>query len=551
MPGRAMLGARPTRRELLQAALLQSFLIALTGRAAAAEDSAPADASALDIRSCGAIGNGHVLDTHAINRAIELVAGKGGGAVRVPAGDYLCHTLHLKSGVTLALERGAVLRAASPGRYDPVEPNPWAAYQDYGHNHWHNSMICGVGVSDVTIRGPGLLCGDGMSRGEGSTPSSRTQGVADKVIALKDCRNVALEGFSLTGSAHFGVLASGVQNLRAARLLIDVARDGIDIDCCENVVLEDLVLNTPHDDSIALKASAALGRCQPTRKVSIRRCFVTGGFAPGSLHDGRRVPIGAADGMKARIKLGTESCWGFEDILIEDCVISNGLGIPLLAVDGGPLTRVDIRNVTLSNIQDSPLFLRLGRRLSAPPGAAVREFADVTVEKLRCDRFGFPIIVSGIPDHRIERVSLSDIELVAESDDAGERGGGWMPIARAAAIAELVPPECEALYPEVGMFGALPAKLLFARHVDGLEIEGLRFRRVRAAGEEARAAQGDARPLFWLRDVAGVRFSEIAAPKGIAGPICHSDRALDVALAASEDLPRAPDWLPALRPGAL
>ena len=543
-----MKSARPTRRDVLRAAMMQFALLAMAGRGASA---APVTGDALDIRACGAKGNGHDLDTRAINQAIERVATKGGGVVRVPAGDYLCHTLHLKSGVTLALERGAILRAAPPGRYDRVEPNPWAAYQDYGHNHWRNSMLCGVGVSDVAITGPGLLCGDGMSRGEGSTPSSRTQGVADKVIALKNCRNVALEGFSLTGSAHFGVLASGVQNLRASKLLIDVARDGIDVDCCENVVLEDLILNTPHDDSIALKASAALGRDQPTRNVRIRRCFVTGGFEPGSLYDGRRVPIGPVDGMKARIKLGTESCWGFEDIRIEDCAIWNALGIPLLAVDGGALKRVAIRNVTMSNIQDSPLFLRLGRRLSAPPGAAVQEFTDVAIEKLRCDRFGFPIIVSGIPDHRIERVSLRDIELVAERDDAGERGGGWMPIARAAAIAELVPPECEALYPEVGMFGALPAKLLFARHVDGLEIEGLRFRRVRAAGEEARAAQGDARPLFWLRDVAGVRFSEIAAPKGIAGPICHSDRALDVALAASEDLPRAPDWLPALRPGAL
>ena len=545
-----MLGARPTRRELLQAAMLQSLLLALTGRAAAAaEDAPPADnRAALDIRACGAVGNGHDLDTSAINRAIERVAAQGGGVVRVPAGDYLCHTIHLKDGITLRLERGAILRAAPPGEFDSVEPNRFAAYQDYGHTHWRNSMICGVGVSNVAITGPGLICGDGMSRGGWTMPYARTQGVADKIIALKACRNVTLEGFNLVGSAHMGILATGVETLRASKLLVDTARDGIDIDCCENVVLEDLLLNTPHDDSIALKASAALGQNRPTRHVRIRRCLVTGGYAAGTLFDGRRLPIGASEGMKARIKLGTESCWGFEDIVIEDCVVWNALGIPVMTVDGGPLERVAIRNITMSNIEDAPLFLRLGRRLSAPPGAAVHEFRHLAVEKLRCYRFGMPIILSGIPDHRIADVSLKDIELVEEHGDAGERGGGWMPVHRGAAdMADLIPPECEAHYPEVGMFGALPAKLLFARHVEGLRVEGLRLRKVSGAATAARVAARDPRPLFWLRDVADARFSQIAAPAGAAQPLYRSDRPVEFSLGLSEDLPRAPDWLAATR----
>src|ERR1700679_954508 len=100
----------------------------------------------LDVRSCGATGNGRTLDTAAINAAIQLVSASGGGTLRFPAGDYLCHTLHLRDGVTLHLDHAAMLRAAPAGQYDEAQSNPWERYQDYGHNHWHNSLICGIGV---------------------------------------------------------------------------------------------------------------------------------------------------------------------------------------------------------------------------------------------------------------------------------------------------------------------------------------------------------------------------------------------------------------------
>ena len=377
----------------------------------------------LDVRSCGAAGDGRTLDTAAINAAIQRVSASGGGALRFPAGDYLCHTLHLRNGVTLHLEHAATLRAAPAGQYDEAQPNPWERYQDYGHNHWHNSLICGVGVKNVAITGPGTIDGNGLSRGDW-TPTRGQGREADKIIALKECRNVTLDGFSLTGTPHIGILATGVGNLRVSRLLVDVIRDGIDIDCCDDVIVEDSAFNTPHDDSIVLKSSDALGYRRPTRNVVIRRCVVTGGFRHGTLFDGTRVPISAADGMKARLKIGTESCWGFADIRIEDCAVSNALGIPLLTVDGGALQNVVLRNIVLRNIQDSPLFLRLGKRLRAPDAPTVQPFAGVTVENFACDGFRMPVMISGIPDHRIADVTLRNIDLVQRPMASGGDTGG-------------------------------------------------------------------------------------------------------------------------------
>ena len=86
-----------------------------------------------------------------------------------PAGVYLCFSIHLKSNVHLHLEQGAtILAAESPkpgettgyngGTYDAAEPKTaWDAYQDYGHNHWHNSLIWGDDLHDFSITGPGLI----------------------------------------------------------------------------------------------------------------------------------------------------------------------------------------------------------------------------------------------------------------------------------------------------------------------------------------------------------------------------------------------------------
>ena len=54
------------------------------------------------------------------------------------------------------------------GTYDAAEPKTtYDAYQDYGHNHWHNSLIWGENINDFSITGPGLIWGKGLSFGAG------------------------------------------------------------------------------------------------------------------------------------------------------------------------------------------------------------------------------------------------------------------------------------------------------------------------------------------------------------------------------------------------
>src|SRR6185295_3981668 len=119
-------------------------------------------AGVYDVRAFGATGDGKTLDSPAINKAIDAAAAAGGGTVRFSAGTYASLSIHLKSHVSLHLDHGSVLLAAAPSEaaaYDPPEPNQWDAYQDFGHSHWHNSLIWGENIEDVSIVGPGLIWG--------------------------------------------------------------------------------------------------------------------------------------------------------------------------------------------------------------------------------------------------------------------------------------------------------------------------------------------------------------------------------------------------------
>src|SRR5215467_12956899 len=127
-----------------------------------------------NVKSYGATGDGKTLDTAAINKTIETAAAAGGGTVYFPAGNYLSVSIHLKSNIALYLDQGATIIAAntsSDAKYDPPERNEWDKYQDFGHSHWHNSLIWGENLTNLSILGPGTIWGKGLVR---SGTQSRT-----------------------------------------------------------------------------------------------------------------------------------------------------------------------------------------------------------------------------------------------------------------------------------------------------------------------------------------------------------------------------------------
>jgi polygalacturonase len=460
-----------------------------------------------DVATFGAKGDGTAIDSPAINLAIEAAAAAGGGTVYFRAGNYLCYSIQLKSKVGIYLDHGATIVAADPAAdaaksYDAAESNhPWEEYQDYGHNHWHNSLIWGEGLSDVSICGPGLIWGRGLSRGWGDGPVAEHAGVANKAIALKNCRNVLLRDFSILHGGHFGILATGVDNLTIDNLKIDTNRDGMDIDCCRNVRISNCSVNSPWDDAICLKSSFALGYARATEMVTISDCLVAGSYEEGTLLDGtwKKFADDAKVPRTGRIKFGTESNGGFKNITVSNCVFDGCRGLTIESVDGAIVEDVSCTNLTMRDIFEAPIFLRLGARMRGPAGVAVGVMRRVILGNISCvSAAGSPriaAIVAGIPGHAIEDVKLSDIVMM--------NVGGGTP-----SDAKVELPEKEKSYPEPNMFGTSPSYGFFLRHVKGIEMNGVK---VQTLGE-------DARPAFVLEDVEGAEFGRIKAARGEGVP---------------------------------
>src|ERR1700733_2015560 len=421
------------RRELLKLSGLGFAAAAIPGSEESPEPSAnPAKSPVIfDVRAYGAPGDGKTVVTPAINRAIEAAAAAGGGTVIFPSGTYLCFSIHLKSHINLYLSQGATIRAAdSPrrgeetgytsGSYDAAEPNtPWEKYQDFGHNHWHNSLIWGESISDFSITGPGLIDGSGLSHGRDWVPSelgfiAEQSGGGNKTIALKNCRNVVLRDFSILKGGHFALLLTGVDNLTIDNLKIDTDRDGMDIDCCQNVRVSNCTVNSPWDDGICPKSSYALGYARATRNVTIANCFVTGCYQLGTVLDGtwKKFPEGERPYGTGRIKCGTESNGGFINITITGCVFEGCQGYALEAVDGALLEDITISNTTMRDLVSGPLFMRLGARLRGPKDTTkVGTLKRILVSNLNCHNAPVRVssILSGIPSNAIEDVKLSNI----------------------------------------------------------------------------------------------------------------------------------------------
>ncbi len=452
-----------------------------------------------DVTWFGARGDGVTIDSDAINRAIDAAArpgpgGRAGGTVYFPAGTYASYSIRLKSNVALYLAQNATILAATPANgvgYDPAEPGAGNPFQDYGHSHWHNSLIWGEGLTNITIFGPGTIDGRGLVRG-GAQESAPLQG--NKAIALKLCRNVLIQDITMVNGGHFCILPTGVDNFRIDGLVIDTNRDGINIDCCKNVRISNTTVNSPGDDAIVLKSSYALNVARATENVTIDNCMVSG-YDLGTLIDGT-YKTAATFGRTGRIKFGTESNGGFRNIAISNVVFEFCRGLALETVDGGLLEDVTISNITMRNCQ-MPIFMRLGARMRGPAGVPVGALRRVSISDVIAHNSDprYPSCISGIPGHNIEDIRISNVR--------HHMLGGLTP---ADAVAD--PPELETAYPEPSMFGTLPAYGFFIRHAAGVTLDNV----------EVRYEKQDTRPAVVLRHVSDIDFHHGRADKAPGVP---------------------------------
>jgi polygalacturonase len=327
-----------------------------------------AGGASFDVRELGAKGDGANNDTQPIQTAIDRAAAEGGTVV-FPPGRYLSGTLHLRSDVTLRIDKGAKLMFSPNDRdFDPYEalqdhPEPPLhaairsmaplpenatpvqirthaappAWDDTETSYAHYALLVGDGVHNVSIEGAGEIDGNRTRRG------------GPKPIAFRNSQWITVRGITVRNAPNYNISLIGTDHVEVEGVrLINGYADGIDPDNCHFVRITNCYIDSA-DDSICPKASMAMGRpARGTAHLVVANCITR----TSANH----------------FKFGTESEGDLHNVSVTNCVMlsrENGhrarSGISIESVDGAHIDGVVVSNISIEEAM-APLFIRLGVR---------------------------------------------------------------------------------------------------------------------------------------------------------------------------------------------
>ena len=414
-----------------------------------------------NIANYGAVADGITLNTKSINAAINACNAKGGGVVLIPQGLYLTGPIILKSNVNLHIDRAAlVLFTDDKSQYALVEGN----YE--GHPSPRNeSPLSGTDLENIAITGEGVFDGNGtgvwraigkdrLTEGEWKTlvasggvvsedgrnwaPSEGyVKGNKDKtasillpgrtmadyvqykdfyrpnMLVLTNCKKVLLSGATFQNSPNWCLHTllcedMTIQNVRVRNPWNAQNGDGIDIESCRNVLLENSTFDAG-DDGICIKSGRdedGRRRGKPTENVVVRNNVVYrahGGFV-----------------------IGSEMSGGAKNIFVSNCTfIGTDIGLRFKTVRGrgGVCEDIYIKNISMRNIVNEAIYFdmyymtkagsTLGMKDFPPVNEGTPQFRNFYVSNVVCNGAREAIFVRGLPEMSIKGIHLENMTLKA------------------------------------------------------------------------------------------------------------------------------------------
>ena len=267
------------------------FVLVIAGCATARHSTT----ATFNIRDFGAIGDGTNKDTIAFQKALDACAVSGGGEVIVPAGKFLIGSVQIGDRTILRLETNSVIIGSGDTNDYPMMDIRWEGRWQPGRR----ALIYSANVDHTGIIGPGRI--------EGNAAVAAPQNPRGSVVLEPiSCNDVRWENFTVTQGGNWATHPTYCTDVAIKNLKIIGNRDGIDIDSCKNVRIENCDINTG-DDSISLKSGRGLDGARlgkPTENVLIENCNLVG----------RRF---------ACVGIGSETSGGIRDVRIEKCKMTS------------------------------------------------------------------------------------------------------------------------------------------------------------------------------------------------------------------------------------
>jgi polygalacturonase len=426
----------------------------------------------------GAVPNGITLNTESINAAINACSAKGGGVVLIPQGLWLSGPIVLKNNVNLHINRAALVQFTDDkNQYKLIKGN----YE--GHPAMRNeSPLSGTNLENIAITGEGIFDGNGQvwraigkeritesewrqlvasggvvsSDGKAWYPSesyvkglkTKNAGVIEPGKALRDyedvkdffrpnllvltnCKTVLLQGATFQNSPAWCLHPLMCENLTVRNVHVKNPwnaqnGDGIDVESCKNVLIENSVFACG-DDGLCMKSGRdAEGRKRgmPTENVIIRNCTVYaahGGFVVGS-----------------------EMSGGVRNIYVSNCTFDGsdiGLRFKTTRGRGGVVENIFIDSIYMKDIPAEAILFDMYYMARDPVPAAGEKrelphvelkavdettpiFKNFHINHVYCNGAAKGIFVRGLPEMHVKDIVLENMVLQAKKGfDVQEASG--------------------------------------------------------------------------------------------------------------------------------
>ena len=417
----------------------------------------------LSITKNGAVNDGLTLNTESINKTIDQVSKNGGGVVLIPRGFWLTGPIELKSNVNLHLAADAYLSFTDDlSQYKLIETN-WEGLAAVRNQ----SPVSGTNLENIAITGKGIIDGNGdawrmvkkekltdsqwkklLASGgalsedqkiwypsESSLKGSKIKGAGvigpgkgikdfeeikdflrPNLLVLTNCKRVLLEGVTFQNSPAWNVHPLMCEDLTVRDLQVKNPwyaqnGDGIDVESCKNVLIENSVFDVG-DDGICIKSGRdeqGRKRGKPTENVVIRNCVVYhahGGFV-----------------------IGSEMSGGARNIYVSDCTFIGtdiGLRFKTTRGRGGIVENIFIKNINMKDIPGEAILFDMyyaavdpvpltGEKRDAPKVVLLPvteetpQFRNFYINNVVADGAEKAIFVRGLPEMNINNLFMEDI----------------------------------------------------------------------------------------------------------------------------------------------
>ncbi|WP_183558978.1 glycoside hydrolase family 28 protein [Mucilaginibacter sp. SP1R1] len=411
-----------------------------------------------NVLSYGAKPDGQSLNTVSINTAIAACSTKGGGVVLIPQGFWLTGPLVLKSNVNLHVSRAALLQFTDDkSQYKLVKGN----YE--GHVAVRNeSPISGTDLVNIAITGDGIIDGRGeVWRAMGKdrvtenewkaliasggvvsengktwypsvgfmkgakTPDAGILGTGKTLEdseAIKDffrpnmlvftnCKKVLLQQVTLQNSPAWNIHTLlcedlTVQNVNVRNAWNAQNGDGIDVESCKNVLIENSTFDAG-DDGICIKSGRdeeGRKRGKPTENVIVKNNVVYrahGGFV-----------------------IGSEMSGGARNIFVSDCTFIGtdiGLRFKTTRGRGGVVEDIFVKNINMKSIVHEAILFDMyyggkspgeddavNDAATIPVTEATPAFRNFYVDHVVCNGAEKALMIRGLPEMSIKDIHISN-----------------------------------------------------------------------------------------------------------------------------------------------